>query len=306
MKKPAAKTKPGEAFEYLPELPPKLTAPRLNLKNLLANRHDLGPVRTRKELTTTAQTDRLELSNLAERVLADLVATGTREPVLGQAITAEVLGEGLRRLRDLAFAGDADAMQAYGHTLRAAVADLAELARQKPDVVRAWSCKQAVVPVITGRNAGHRKALDADLDAFAVGEKSVFRVNPPKGKRAPDVTTGANQIAGHLVQFVATHSASLPLTANPPKWLLLAYQIPTLTTGSAEKWIEAIWSLLLHETDGTPQKIPALAALGAKGARKDGLGGNRTQASNCRAEIKQSLREAVLTLAARSSEMAQR
>ena len=100
-----AKTKPGKAVEYIPELPAKLTAPRLNLKNLIANRHDLGTVRMSKELITTAQTDHLELSNLAERVLADLVATGTREPALGQAITAKVLGEGLRRLRDLAFTG---------------------------------------------------------------------------------------------------------------------------------------------------------------------------------------------------------
>ena len=78
-----------------------------------------------------------------------------------------------------------------------------------------WSRKENVVPVLTGRNIGQRKQLAADLDAFAVGEASPFRVNPPSGKKAPDVSTVANAIAGQLCQHLARHRFPVGIMERP-------------------------------------------------------------------------------------------
>ncbi len=90
------------------------------------------------------------------KAIATLVGSGPKQDVT-HFDTALTLAEGLARLRDFAIAGDAAAMRALGFVLSPAVADLGEMARRKkPEVVREWSRKQNVVPVLTGKNKGHR------------------------------------------------------------------------------------------------------------------------------------------------------
>lgn len=87
---------------------------------------------------------------------------------------ALLLSMGLARLRDFALAGDIVASAHLGSILNTAVADLAEVARRKPEVVRPWSRTKTVMPVLTGKNVGHRTRLVADLEAFDVGAASAY------------------------------------------------------------------------------------------------------------------------------------
>ena len=209
-----------------------------------------------------------------------------------------VLSEGIDRLRDYALAGDKDAMRCLGVLLRKAVADLGEIARRKPGIVREWSRKQSVVPVLTGKNKGHRKQLEVDLAAFAVGEDSPYRVNPPPRKKAPDVSTKANELAGGLCSHLADCRASAGLHRKPePEWARMAANLPELSRATWKRWEEAAWECLLASTKRHPEEHPFLRDLGTKGERKDGLEKPRTVAANVRAEIRQTLREAIRGLA---------
>jgi len=209
-----------------------------------------------------------------------------------------VLSEGIDRLRDHALAGDKAAMRCLGSLLHKAVADLGEIARRKPEIVREWSRKQTVVPVLAGKNKGHRKQLEVDLAAFAVGEDSPFRVNPPPRKKAPDVSTGANALAGGLFSHLADCRASAGLHRKlVPTWARMAGVLPEFSRVTWERWAEAAWECLLASTKGHPEEHSFLRDLGRKGERKDGLGTPRTVAANVRAEIRQTLREAIRGLA---------
>jgi hypothetical protein len=213
--------------------------------------------------------------------------------------TRLALSAGLARLRDFALAGDLDAAAALGAVLSEAVADLAELARRKPEVVRAWSSKQNVVPVLTGRNIGHRKQRDAELAAFAVGTVSRYRVNPPPGRKAPDLSSPANEIAGHLCRHLAEHRAKARVLKKlVPRWVRLTANLPELAKETWEPWADAAWECLLDATAGRPEGFPSLRTLGRKAENRDGLKTPRTLAANVRAEIRQTLREAIRTLAA--------
>ncbi len=239
------------------------------------------------------------LENNARNGLAALIGRGPEQAVPHSA-TAAVLADGLARLRDFALAGDLDAMRALGFVLSQAVADLAELARRKAETVREWSRTQNVVPVLTGKNVGHRKLLAADLDAFAVGEASPYRVNPPPGRKGPDSSTPANALAAELCKHLDLHRALFAVVKKPaPKWARFAAHLPPLSNaeGVRELWVKAAWECLLDATDKHPEKRPHLAALGVKAKGRDGLQSPRTLAANVRSEIRQTLREAILAIA---------
>jgi hypothetical protein len=156
-------------------------------------------------------------------------------------------------------------MRSLGFVLTQAVADLAALARCRPEIVREWSREQNVVPVLTGRNVRHRKQLAADLEAFAVGEATPCRVNPPKGKKAPDISTPANAFAGQLCKHLADTRAIFPLLQKPvPPWARLASKLPPLSNDVWERWADAGWACLLDATDKHPEESPSLRPLGAK------------------------------------------
>jgi hypothetical protein len=261
--------------------------------------HDLGEILTPAQMAAKVPQapEPGDINRAARQALDALAGCGPKQPV-PHAYTAEALARGLAALRDFAFAGDAAAMRSLGFVLRQAVADLAELARKKPEVVREWSRKQNVVPVLTGKNIGHRKQLAADLDAFDVGEATPYRINPPKGKKAPDISTPANALAGHLCKHLAETKAQFRLLKRPvPPWARLASKLPPLSNAVWERWADAAWACILDATDGHPEESPALEPLGAKATRKDGLQTPRTLATNVRAEIHQTLGEAIRTLA---------
>ena len=260
--------------------------------------HDLGDILTPKQMAAkvppSASPEAIERA--ARKALDALAGCGPVQPV-PHVYTAEALARGLAALRNFALAGDLDAMRALGFVLSQAVADLGEMARRKPEVVREWSHKQNVVPVLAGKNIGHRKQLTADLDAFAVGEATPYRVNP-KGKKVPDISTLANAIAGQLCQHLAETKAQFHLMKRPvPPWAQLASKLQPLSKAVWECWADAAWKCLLDATGKHPEKNPNLKPLGAKATRKDGLQTPRTLATNTRAEIRQTLREAIRNLA---------
>jgi hypothetical protein len=261
--------------------------------------HDLGKILTPAQMAANvpAGASPPRLGNAARAALDALIGCGPTQ-VQPHMDTALLLAEGLARLRDYALAGDAAAMNWLGFLLHTNVADLAEIARRRPEIVREWSRMQNVVPVLTGKNVGHRKQLTRDLDAFGVGESSVFRVNPPRGKKAPDVSLAANGIAGQLCQHLNWHKAVFDVLEKPvPEWARMASRLPPLSKAVWERWADAAWECALDATAGKPEESPVLRPLGAKAARKDGLQTPATLASNIRAEIRQTLREAFCNLA---------
>jgi hypothetical protein len=300
--------------------PPKLPKPvglplirefTLEADGELRTSHDLGKIIPAAEQATApgaARPPHVLERDCAER-LAALVGSGPRQGV-PHSLTATVLAEALARLRDHALNGDKDAMQCLGYVLSQAVADLREIARKTPEVAKEWGRDQSVVPVLAGRNKGHKKAVEEDLAAFEVGEGSRYRINPPPRKKAPDVSTFANKLAGDLCAHLADarakaklHGAlrrALPDQVSPlPKWAKIASSLPDLSKATWEKWAEAAWDCLLSATEGNPERIPSLWKLCAK-ARKDGRKGREwklTEASDTRAEIRQTLREAIKVLA---------
>jgi len=154
------------------------------------------------------------------------------------------------------------------------------------------------LPALTGRNPGHAADLHAAFNLFRLGEKSPYRVNPPQGKKAPHTSTPANVIAAGLCAHLDAHRRPVAMFRAPvPPWARLAAVLLDLDTTTASAWVDAAWALLLESTDGHPEKFHSLAALGAKGARKDGLQSSATKAANVRAEIRQSVREAIHLLA---------
>jgi len=264
--------------------------------------HDLGQVQTPEEMARHVppggRWKEITITDAADKALAALIGSGPVQTP-PHFNTAMHLHEGLARLRDYALAGDADAMKWLGYVLSHAVADLGEMARRHPEIVRTWSRKQNAVPVLTGRNKGHRDELAADLAAFAVGEGSPYRINP-MGKKVPDISTPANRLAGMLCAHLNQYRDPVEIMRPPvPTWARMASTLPELSArGAWTQWADAAWECLLDATDRHPETHPVLAKLGTKGARKDGLQNTRTRAANVKAEIRQTLREAIQKLAA--------
>jgi len=293
--------------------------------------HDLGEILTPEQMAAKVprggRWKEMTLDAAADKALAALIGYGPKE-LAPHFDTARLLAKGLARLRDFAIAGDAAAMRVFGSVLSQAVADLGEMARRKkPEVVREWSRKQNVVPVLTGKNKGHRTQLAADLDAFGVGDATPYRVNP-QGKKVPVISTPANALAGHLCKHLADTKAKFRLLKRPvPPWARLASKLPPLSKAVWERWGDAAWACLLDATDRHPEENASLAPLGRKAKdkhdreRKDAAErervkrragylpsaarrlqnetaqGSRTLAGNVRAEIRQTLREAICNLA---------
>lgn len=264
--------------------------------------HDLGPIITPPAQATAlgANLPPLTLEADARKLLDALNGSGPRQqpPHSGTACT---LDAALARLRDHALEGDDAAFAALGFILRNAVADFHEIARRHPALAASWGETQNTLPALTGRNPGHAADLDAAFDLFRLGEKSPFRVNPPQGRKAPNTNTAANVIAAGLCAHLDTHRRPVAMFRAPvPPWARLAAVLPELDTATAAAWVDAAWALLLETTGGHPEEkkeFHSLAALGAKGARKDGLQSPFTKAANVRAEIRQSVREAIHLLA---------
>ena len=235
-----------------------------------------------------------DIAKATGKAIAALVGSGPKQDV-PHFDTALALAEGLARLRDFAFAGDAAAMRSLGFVLRRAVADLAELARKKPEVVREWSRKQNVVPVLTGKNAaqtGSKKdvgQLRRDLDAFDVGALSPYKINPaPKrGGGTFNAATPVDALAGHLIHHLGKHRYSTLLMTHPvPDWASMASVLDELSKATASKWTEAAWECLMSATGSQPEKHIALG----KGRASEGPGAEREM-------IKKSLLDAIKRMA---------
>lgn len=243
--------------------------------------HDLGEILTPEQMAAKvplAPTP-ADINRAARKALDALIGCGPKQTV-PHFDTALLLAEGLARLRDFALAGDAAAMRSLGDVLSLAVADLAELARKKPEVVREWSRKQNVVPVLTGKNAaqtGTRKhvgQLRRDLDAFDVGALSPYKINPaPKrGGGSFNAATPVDALAGHLIHYLGNHRYSTLLMAHPvPDWAKLAADLPELTKANATQWREAAWECLMSATGSQPEKHIALG----KGRASEGPAAER-------------------------------
>lgn len=233
-------------------------------------RHDLGEILTPAQMAAKvphAPTP-ADINRAARKALDALAGCGPKQTV-PHLDTALFLAEGLARLRDFALAGDRDAMRWLGFVLSQAVADLGEMARLHSAIVCEWSRKQNVVPVLTGRNIGHRKQLAADLDAFDVGALSPYRVNPPKGRKTFDSSTPANYLASLLCAHLASYRFSVGIMqSHVPKWAKLASKLPPLSKAVWERWANAAWACLLDSTDGHPENNADVAKLGAKGRAK--------------------------------------
>jgi hypothetical protein len=242
----------------------------IHLFDATLDAHDLGEILTPAQMAANVPpaATPAPIHRAARKALDALAGCGPKQPV-PHVYTAEALTRGLAALRDFALAGDQDAMRSLGFVLSRAVADLGEMARRHPEIVREWSRKQNVVPVLTGKNIGHRKQLAADLDAFGVGEATPYRVNPPKGKKVPDISTPANALAGQLCKHLDQHRAIFPFLQRPvPEWARLASKLPPLSKAVWKKWAEAAWACLLDATDGHPENNADVAKLGAKGRAK--------------------------------------
>jgi hypothetical protein len=259
-------------------------------------RHDRGEILTPAQMAAKvphAPTP-ADINRAARKALDALVGCGPKQTV-PHLDTALLLAEGLARLRDFALAGDRDAMRWLGFVLSQAVADLAELARQKPEVVREWSRTQNVVPVLTGKNAaqtGTKKdvgQLRRDLDDFDVGALSPYKINPaPKrGGGSFNAATPVDALAGNLCQHLASYRAMLPLLQKPvPQWAQLAAGLPELTKAHATQWRDAAWDCLMSATGSQPEKLIALV----KGRASEGPAAERDM-------IKKSLLDAIKRMA---------
>jgi len=255
--------------------------------------HDLGEILTPEQMAAKVPTP-ADINRAARKALDALVGCGPKQTV-PHLDTALLLAEGLARLRDFALAGDRDAMRWLGFVLSQAVADLAELARQKPEVVREWSRTQNVVPVLTGKNAaqtGTKKdvgQLRRDLDDFDVGALSPYKINPaPKrGGGSFNAATPVDALAGNLCQHLASYRAMLPLLQKPvPQWAQLAAGLPELTKAHATQWRDAAWECLMSATGSQPEKLIALG----KGRASEGPAAEREM-------IKKSLLDAIKRMA---------
>ena len=147
--------------------------------------HDLGERLTPEQMAAEATPDAIaeangeppdkvpasvsprDIAKATGKAIAALVGSGPKQDVQ-HFDTALVLAEGFARLRDFALAGDLDAMRWRGFVLSQAVADLGKMAQLHPAIVRGWSSKQNVVPVLTGKNKGHRAELAAAVAAFVL------------------------------------------------------------------------------------------------------------------------------------------
>lgn len=285
----------------------------IHLFDATLDAHDLGEILTPSQMAAKATPHAIAEANgeppdkvpasvsprhiakATGKAIAALVGSGPKQDV-PHFDTALALAEGLARLRDFALAGDAAAMRSLGDVLSLAVADLAELARKKPEVVREWSRKQNVVPVLTGKNAaqtGTKKSpvgqLRRDLDAFDVGALSPYKINPaPKvGGGTFNAATPVDALAGHLVHHLGKHRYSTLLMAHPvPDWAKLAADLTELTKANATQWRDAAWECLMSATGSQPEKHTDLG----KGRASEGPGAEREM-------IKKSLLDAIKRMA---------
>ena len=279
--------------------------------------HDLGEILTPEQMAAKvplAPTP-ADINRAARKALDALVGCGPKQTV-PHLDTALLLAEGLARLRNFAIAGDAAAMRLLGSVLSQAVADLAELARRHPEIVREWSRKQNVVPVLTGKNAaqtGTKKDLGQlrrDLDAFDVGALSPYNINPaPKrGGGTFNATTRVNTVAGGLIHHLGNHRYSTLLMARPvPPWAEMAAVLPELTKATATQWAKAAWECLKSATGSQPEKfLPELGKHRANHYERNVMGRLRpvkqsTKNRDLRDGVEDLLKRAILGIAAESS-----
>jgi len=260
--------------------------------------HDLGTIQTPEEMAKSVppggRWKEMTVDDAAAKALAALAGSGPAQTP-PHFNTAMHLNEGLARLRDHVLAGDADAMKWLGFVLSHAVADLSELARRRPEIVRTWSRGQNVVPVLTGKNAAQTGSksdigqLRRDLDAFAVGEASPYKINPEakRGGGTFNAATPVNALAGELLAHLDRHRFSVDIMKSPvPNWARMASVLPELTKASASKWTEAAWECLMSATGSQPEKFSNLGEARAS----EGPGAEREK-------LQQSLREAIARMA---------
>lgn len=262
-------------------------------------RHDLGEILTPEQMAAKVPLGASpgKIAAAMRKALDALAGCGPGQ-VIPHLETRLALSAGLARLRDFALAGDRDAAAALGAVLSEAVADLAELARRKPEVVRAWSSKQNVVPVLTGKNVaqtgnpkkGDIGQLRRDLDAFAVGQASPYKINPEhrRGGGAFNANTQVNALAGALCQHLATYRFPDSIMKSPvPKWARMASRLKPLSKESAKEWGAAAFECLMSATGSQPETFLKLG----DGRENEGRGAMKQK-------IKGSLFEAIRRIAA--------
>ena len=269
------------------------------LHAVATDQHDFGQILTPKQMEEKfpSGVPFEAIRSAVEKTMPVLVGSGPHQNG-PHMMTFHALEFGIKRLRDFALAGDKAAMRCLGSLLWDGVSDLCEIARRHPELVRPWSRECNVVPVLTGKNLGHKKELKVMLDAFAVGEASPCRVNPPLRRRGPDVTNLANRIAASLCGYLNDYrdSSGVPLMPSCERVRMIS-RLPPLSKATWKKWADAGWESILHVTGGKPEEDEDLKDLGVKATHKAGLQSQKTKASNMRAEIHQTLREAIYALA---------
>ncbi len=177
--------------------------------------HDLGEILTPAQMAMKVprggRWNEMSLEAAADQALDALIGYGPQQPA-PHSSTVCALEKGIRGLRNFALAGDKDAMNWLGYLLTQAVGDIAEMARRHPEIVREWSRKENVVPVLTGKNVaqtGSKKdvgQLRRDLDAFDVGAATPYQINPTvkRGGGTFNAATPVNALAAGLCARRAT------------------------------------------------------------------------------------------------------
>ena len=228
------------------------------------------------------------------------------------------IDQGVRELQAIAAAGNEDALGALVARLHDAISWLYGFPYRQPELVRKIARQKFDWPVLLANHSQVAKDNQEYIARIQLGEDCPYYSKSQRwgiGKwegKWSTATIWAMKIQETIEANKGCMVFATPFVSRPeykqwwdaiPQWAKDCATLPPLTNDTAAKWFKVGWVAILEYSNGKPEDVPELAALGAHRAKKSERSGQqkratpRTEAANIRDGIKERIADALQSLA---------
>jgi hypothetical protein len=225
--------------------------------------------------------------------------------------------EGIEELQANAAAGDEDAMRMLVTFLHEVVDWLTGVSCRQPELVAKIASQRFAWPVLLARHPGFARETNGFLKRIQLGEACPYYSKSNQwgigwgGKisvatlwaEGIHATIEANRSHLRIAKRLGRNNELKAEWKKIPQWAKDCLTLKPLTRDTAPQWFEVGWQAILDETNGKPESVPELRALGEHRAQHSEHSGQqkrttpRTAAVNIRARIKERIAQALHGLA---------
>ena len=258
----------------------------------------------------------------AEEVRLSVSGTKTVDALLARAKHSERATQELHLLAERILSG-LNALSAHGneHAARWLVFSLFGgvdkfnlLAHHKPDVFRLVLRGASGLPGIISASSEKTQSNQRLFEQLEVAKDNPISSYSDDAK-SPKLRTPANSWALRLINYLrdaqiilrTTPPVALEKSQTFPPWSSAAVLLHPFSGKTWQAWFAVGWEVIMHATDGAPERQPILFEIGKAAASKRPKHcariGERTKQSNVRAAISTRLKKAFRDLARESSSL---